>query len=95
MGVPPHLPLNRAEAIAIGIQGPTKDDVEHFNMNCKTLFVEPPCGDSWGFVSKSRRHDTDWFRAVQYPHPSNMLPSRQSFHQPGTFTGRWQGSDIV
>jgi hypothetical protein len=92
IGVPEHLPLNRAEAIARGVQGPTKDDVAHFNKHCKTHLVESSQCDPWDVGSKSRMHDPDWFRAVECP---KVLPSRQSLHPPGTFTGRWQGSHIV
>lgn len=95
LGVPPHLPLNRVEAIALGVQGPTQDDVVHFNTKCNTLLVESSQGDSWDVASKSRRHDPDWLRAVQYADQSNSLLSRQTFHPPGTFTGRWQGSHMV
>ena len=88
--VPPHLPQSRADATALGLQGPTRDDVIHFNENCKTLF---PQGDAWTAL-EGRRHDPDWFRAARYPHPTG-LSSRQGLHPPGTFTGQWLGSIFV
>lgn len=93
--VPSNLPRTRADAIAAGLQGPTQDDVIHFNECCKTRFVRSSEEDVRDTASKGRRHDPDWFRAIQYPRPSAGLLSRQGIHPPGTFTGRWQGSCIV
>jgi len=91
LAVPPHLPLNRAEANLLGILGPTRADVEHFNTNCKTLSLKFSQGNLWDAVTRSRKHDPDWFRAVQCANQ----PKLHGLHAPGTFTGRWQGSLIV
>lgn len=96
LGVPPHLPRDRAEAIVMGVQGPTQDDVIQFNAKCKTNFVDFSQRDTWEAIKKSRSHDPDWFRAVRYPRlTTGALPSRQGLHAPGTFTGQWLGSQIV
>lgn len=92
LGIPPHLPLTRAEATAQGREGPTQEDVTHFNSKCKTRFANSIPTDA---ITRSRKHDPDWFRAVSLSSNINESSSRQILHLPGTFTGQWTGSHMV
>ncbi|KAG2151013.1 uncharacterized protein EDB93DRAFT_1083671 [Suillus bovinus] len=92
--IPPHLPETRAEAIANGISGPTKQDIVYFNTHCKTHFPGTIYGNRFDTLLKSRRHDPDWTRSIRdplYRSPSS-LPGQ---YIPGTISGRWQGSFIA
>ncbi|KAG2078452.1 hypothetical protein BDR04DRAFT_1041415 [Suillus decipiens] len=92
--IPPHLPETRAEAVANGTSGPTKEDVIYFNTHCKTHFPGTVYGNRLDTLLKSRRHDPDWTRSVRdplYRSPSS-LPGQ---YIPGTISGRWQGSFIA
>jgi hypothetical protein len=92
--IPPHLPETRAEAMANGISGPTKEDVADFNARCKTHFPGTAYGNRFDTLLKSRRHDPDWKRSIRNPlfRSPSSLPGE---YIPGTISGRWQGSFIV
>lgn len=95
VSIPPHLPLTRAEAIAQGRAGPTQEDITFFNSKCKTRFANSTPAEAWKAITRSRRHDPDWFRAVSLPRLLDGSSSQQILHLPGTFTGQWTGSHIV
>lgn len=95
--VPPHLPKTRAEANITGQVGPTCEDIEHFNTQCQTHFVDSTGAcDYFATLTKSQRHDPDWFRVIRYIEPCSSLSLPRPFSfRPGTLSGCWQGSSIV
>ncbi|EGO03025.1 hypothetical protein SERLA73DRAFT_70490 [Serpula lacrymans var. lacrymans S7.3] len=94
MGIPPHLPANRVEANARGIEGPTREDAEHFVTHCKTHFISTAHGDQLGLLTKSQRFDPDLKRTMHVSF-GHVPYSKQGSYTPGTLTGRWQGSYVV
>ncbi|KAF8841882.1 hypothetical protein BDN67DRAFT_966604 [Paxillus ammoniavirescens] len=93
--IPPELPANRQDAIAMGILwGPTKADIEHFNTHCTTRLASATYGDRLGALLKSRRHDPDWHRSLFGSHCGSQ-PSPPGYYIPGTISGHWQGSFIA
>ncbi|KAH7927561.1 hypothetical protein BV22DRAFT_1031606 [Leucogyrophana mollusca] len=94
LAIPPHLPVNRLDAILQGREGPTQDDLIYFNARCKTHFALTPYKDSFDVLMKSRRHDPDWRRSIR--NPIYCSPSSpQVLYIPGTLTGSWGGSFIA
>ncbi|KAF9221739.1 hypothetical protein BS17DRAFT_757110 [Gyrodon lividus] len=93
--VPPELPANRQDAIAMGnLRGPTREDIEHFNAHCTTWLAGTNCGDRLDALLESRRHDPDRHRSLSVPH-YRLLHSHPGYYIPGTVSGRWQGSFIA
>ena len=82
--IPPHLIKakcqTRVEADALGLSGPTLDDMEHFIHKCQTRFVDYAMGGS------GARH--------LMTSPSSII-CQPSSYELGTLTGCWQGSYIV
>ena len=70
----------RAEADALGILGPTLDDIKHFIHQCGTHFVEFP-------MANPEIRPLGSSPAPIIGHPAS--------YRLGTLTGRWQGSYIV
>ncbi|KAH7911287.1 hypothetical protein BJ138DRAFT_1113337 [Hygrophoropsis aurantiaca] len=92
--IPPHLPLNREEAIVQGREGPTQDDLIYFNERCKTHFASTQYNDSFDGLMKSRRHDPDWTRSIRNPMYRSPSSAPVSYI-PGTLAGNWGGSFIA
>ncbi|KAJ7682850.1 hypothetical protein B0H17DRAFT_1075117 [Mycena rosella] len=96
-GVPPHLPLNRAHALAAGVThiGPNQDDILEVNahLNDRLPRVRPAEDDS---EPLSKRWDADWWRLRRclsvWRAPDGRLGST---YVPGNFTGLWQGRMLV
>ena len=82
--IPPHLITakrqTRVEADALGLSGPTLDDMEHFIHKCQTRFVD------YSMTGLGARHPIS---------SASLVNSQQSSYKLGTLTGRWQGSYIV
>lgn len=92
---PPELPLNRQDAITRGILcGPTRDDIDVFNVRCATRVASGSYGDPFDGLPKSRRHDPDWRRSLSSS-DSALSYYPLVYYTPGTFSGRWQGSFVV
>ncbi|KAJ7632731.1 hypothetical protein FB45DRAFT_913313 [Roridomyces roridus] len=93
-GVPPHLPLTRADAEAAGIsRGPTQEDIREVNAHLNEKLPELAAASD---EPLSKRWDNDWWRlrrCFDAWRPANRrLPS---IYEPGTFTGLWQGRMLV
>jgi hypothetical protein len=99
-GIPPHLPLNREQALAAGITeiGPNQDDILEVNAHLNKHLPEMRPG--WGLENKddplSKNWDSDWWRLRKcfnmYREPDRHLGTS---YVPGTFTGLWQGRMLV
>ncbi|KAH7882779.1 hypothetical protein F5I97DRAFT_1816236 [Phlebopus sp. FC_14] len=93
--IPPELPMSRNDAVSRGIlHGPTREDVEHFNTQCKTWLASTTYGDHSDGLLKSRRHDPDRRRLLCDPQCDPAL-SPTGFYIPGTLSGRWQGAFLA
>ncbi|RDB17638.1 hypothetical protein Hypma_001087 [Hypsizygus marmoreus] len=82
--IPPHLldgkRLTREEADALGKEGPTLDDMEHFISRCQTQFASFPA------IDFGEQHSSDILP---------LALDEASSYNVGTLTGRWQGSYIT
>ncbi|KAI6143482.1 hypothetical protein BKA82DRAFT_4186458 [Pisolithus tinctorius] len=103
--VPPHLPATRAEAIAVGNDGPTKED-----FFAVTAMRTPLLADSFQ-PSRSRESVSDLSQEEQRPSRStihdedfsrvarrlDLFPCAQELetYLPGLLTGIWEGSYMV
>lgn len=99
-GIPPHLPLNRADAIARGRTdiGPTKEDIIEFNQHPDTKL--PRRGDAWGADDASgeplsKSSDDDWWRLRLCSNAWVTEPRLGRVYTPGLLTGLWQGRMLV
>lgn len=101
LAVPPHLPENRAIAVATHRSGPTMEDFRAV-ASCRTpLFADIRHGPvsiktfSDGMVDPDHDfiYDTEFYRALRLSYDLG----RSSAHPyiPGTFTGVWEGSYMV
>jgi len=93
-----NLPVNREMADAMGVTGPTHEDVREFHYGTRTPFVDrcrisPDASDEDGDPeSGSMRHDADWFRLVSCHDPwTKGPPLRGKVFTPGAMTGCWTG----
>ncbi|KAJ7094715.1 hypothetical protein B0H15DRAFT_830610 [Mycena belliarum] len=96
-GVPPHLPLNRAHALAAGITtvGPTQEDILEVNahLNDRLPVLQHSEDDS---EPLSKRWDADWWRLRKcYSAWHAPDPRLGSTYEPGSFTGLWQGRMLI
>ncbi|CAK5279105.1 unnamed protein product [Mycena citricolor] len=87
-GIPPHLPLTRAHAIAAGNTniGPNQDDIREFNDHLNERMPE----------QDSTLWDSDWWR-LRRCLSAWQAPDGQygEGYVPGTLTGLWQGRMVV
>ena len=88
---PSCLPPSRVQG---HIDGPTVEDIEHYNRTFRTRTV--PCGPAsptgTSSPSPSTRHDWDWLRAVAADHITSGSLAR---YTPGILTGKWRGTVLV
>ncbi|KAJ7153509.1 hypothetical protein C8R43DRAFT_1106735 [Mycena crocata] len=99
-GIPPHLPLNREQALAAGITriGPNQDDIKEVNeyLNHRLPEVRPGWGADDIDEPLSKRWDSDWWRLRKCFNAFRKVDRRLgSVYEPGTFTGLWQGRMLV
>jgi hypothetical protein len=94
--VPPaYLPSSREQS---PIDGPTLEDIEHYNLSSRTWTVPRGPGfpdidlpiSSTSGLGQSACHDWDWVRGVTEG-PSGTLPR----YTPGILTGKWRGTTLV
>ncbi|KAL4077748.1 hypothetical protein J3A83DRAFT_4087354 [Scleroderma citrinum] len=103
--VPPHLPETRAEAIAVGNNGPTKEDFRAITRTRTQLVADSfqhnqRCGSDLDLSrerqrpSRSTIHDEDFYRITHHldlhPHSEQLQA-----YLPGLLTGDWEGSYMV
>ncbi|EIW78570.1 hypothetical protein CONPUDRAFT_145746 [Coniophora puteana RWD-64-598 SS2] len=94
LGVPPHLPLNRAEAIANRRQGPTQADVRELTENKHARLVERGewyDGEDGLQNGPSVRWDDDWWRAVDCTDMFSKPSITRTHYSYGLMRGLWQG----
>ena len=78
--IPPHLASRtRSEASRIGGEGPCVEDIQHFDVHCRTHLANFPMIDVGTLISN----------------PSEGLILGQTSFKPGILNGPWQGSYIV
>jgi hypothetical protein len=86
--LPPNVPATRAEAVATGWQGPTREDHED-QKQITTKFVE------WHNDDGSNQHEQDWMRFLTCYNPWNQPPMRDRVYTPGMLDGLWVGRWFV
>ncbi|KAJ7490732.1 hypothetical protein FB451DRAFT_1552353 [Mycena latifolia] len=99
-GIPPHLPLTRAHAVAAGIMnvGPTQEDILEVNahLNDRLPQVEPAEDTDNDTAPLSALWDADWWRLRAclsvWRAPDAQLGST---YAPGSLAGLWQGRMLV
>ncbi|KAF7317076.1 hypothetical protein HMN09_00442200 [Mycena chlorophos] len=101
--IPPHLPLNREEAIRLGRTqiSPTQADVHEVNAHLNERLPEQRAAE-WDLLSGcsgdplSKRWDCDWWRVRKCIDISRDTDRRLGLvYEPGTFTGLWQGRMLI
>ncbi|KAI6037969.1 hypothetical protein EDC04DRAFT_2570531 [Pisolithus marmoratus] len=103
--VPPHLPATRAEAIAVGNDGPTKEDFFAVTATRTPLladsFRQSQSRESVSDLSRERRrpsrstmHNEDFHRVARC---LDLFPCAQELeaYLPSLLTGIWEGSYMV
>ncbi|KAJ7621964.1 hypothetical protein DFH06DRAFT_1232337 [Mycena polygramma] len=100
--VPPHLPVDRAEALARGVTtvGPTQEDILEVNKYLNNRLPEVRLGwddeDADEQEKLSENWDADWWRLRKcfdpYRAPDPLLGA---CYKPGSFTGLWQGRMLI
>ncbi|KAJ6487202.1 hypothetical protein C8R47DRAFT_1128044 [Mycena vitilis] len=100
--VPPHLPVDRAEALARGVTtvGPTQEDILEVNKYLNNRLPEVRLGwgedDEEGGQRLSEMWDADWWRLRKCFDPySAPDPLLGACYKPGSFTGLWQGRMLI
>jgi len=93
---PANFPLNREMANALGITGPTLEDVREFHYNIRPRFVDRchiyPDESDRATSSGSIRHDEDWSRLVSCHDPwMKEPPLRGKVFTVGALSGCWTG----
>ena len=97
---PANFPLNREMANALGITGPTLEDVREFHYNIRPRFVDRchiyPDESDRATSSGSIRHDEDWSRLVSCHDPwMKEPPLRGKVFTVGALSGCWTGRYCV
>lgn len=103
--VPPHLPATRAEAMAVGNDGPTKEDFLAVTATRTPLladsFRQSQCRESVSDLSREQRrpsrstvHDEDFHRVARR---LDLFPCALELvaYLPGLLAGTWEGSYMV
>ncbi|OJA08865.1 hypothetical protein AZE42_01745 [Rhizopogon vesiculosus] len=99
IGVPIHLPLNRAHAVQLGFAdriGPTQEDVHELNQHKVVNLVAPSHDDHDStIVSPSSTHDDDWYRLTDCIDPMEASSLKNTHYTHGSATGLWQGRLLI
>ncbi|KAL0952611.1 hypothetical protein HGRIS_006864 [Hohenbuehelia grisea] len=97
LAVPPHLPLDRATAIANGRTGPTMEDFRLLASRRTPLLIDnsagdlgPPAVQGCLKASPSVANDLDFNRMI-LASPDGIYKSTRSYN-PGTLSGTWEGT---
>jgi len=95
IALPAQIPLTRAQADAEGREGPTHEDVIHFNTHRRINLMDPYRSHLYNRKC-SKAGDYYWSWMVSPPDPARGLyPNFIQTYIPGALTGHWQGASAV
>ena len=111
VGIPPHLPRNRAHAFQLGLNtvGPTQEDVQELNDHKVAKFVPKSTWEWWSEIrdddtlgrdarsklAPSARWDDDWNRLADCISVFDPISLKRMHYTPGLLCGLWQGRMLV
>ncbi|KAI0049023.1 hypothetical protein FA95DRAFT_1604703 [Auriscalpium vulgare] len=87
-----QLPASRAVHPGPGM---TVEDIDEYNTYCRTRAVPRCTVPGEPHLTRSRRHDPDWARALAPAPAHGLTPPPAGSYVPGVLTGNWQGTLLI